>query len=322
MDWRLRDSPDLRIMITELLEVLERHLSRMFPQPLIACLIEEIARDNIPCVLVLSIAGPAHDVSSPFHKPADRKYGQPLTSPSTSSSSSSSSYTSSSSLDPIITASSLLLQSQHAVEATLDRLFLVSSIIRKSALENRFAKAAAFIEFDKDGANLTQAFKDLALQIVQHQFPNAGEVLQKRLAETISLRQRQLAYSKNHHRHYSSIPSPSREHEHQDILAKKAHNQAPVRPKLARSVAERSQTALTIVSPSVVFTQSSASAIPRLTRKDFSSKASSVVSAVPVQEGALHLPAPPKPPPGTKELQCPYCFIVQPINVFEERKWR
>jgi hypothetical protein len=199
----------------------------------------------------------------------------------------------------------------------------VSSIIRKSALENRFAKAAAFIEFDKDGTNLTQAFKDLALQIVQHQFPNAGEVLQKRLAETISLRQRQLAYSKSHHRNYSSISSPSREREHhQDILAKKAHNQAPVRPKTARSVAERSQTAPTLVSPSVVFTQSSASAIPRLTRKDFSSKASSVVSAVPVQEGALHLPAPPKPSLGTKELQCPYCFIVQPIDVFGERKWR
>src|SRR5277367_6088598 len=47
MDWRLRDSPDLQIMITELLEVLERHLSRMFPQHLMACLREEIVCDNI-----------------------------------------------------------------------------------------------------------------------------------------------------------------------------------------------------------------------------------------------------------------------------------
>jgi hypothetical protein len=254
---------------------------------------------------------------------------QPDSSSSSSISSSCSSPSASSAIPeagPVFSArQTVLSKTQNAVEETLDRLFRLSAMIRKAAIHNRHAKAATFVEFDADGGNLTTVFKSLATQIVKHVFPHANEDLRERLAETISLRQRQFAYSRRHHRDkYAmkdvNIPSNKPTAEPLNIMG----------PRLLQlnsrgSIIEGTSRKRKFGTLSEVPTQSSASAVdPTLTPKQFPTSTPSVSSAgrTKIEVNKFVLPRPPEIRHGSKEFECPFCFIVQSESVAKEENWR
>jgi hypothetical protein len=89
---------------------------------------------------------------------------------------------------------------KYAVEETLDQLFRLIAFIRKSGIRNRYAKAATFIEIinisEGEKVNFTEKFRTGVAILVNFRHPYASQKIRERLVKTISLRQRQLVYSR------------------------------------------------------------------------------------------------------------------------------
>jgi hypothetical protein len=247
---------------------------------------------------------------------------------SSSSPSSSSSNASSSSLNfkSLGHGHSALARAKFAVEETLDQMFRLSAFIRKSGIQNRYDKAAAFVDIDREtGFNHTDAFRKFLVALINLRHPHASQTLRDRLVETVSLRQRQFSFSRKQKKDRelksaltplvggaSSLPTQSG-----DSSARKTS--LPARSKI---MAPQLQTPKN--PHSVSFTHDSASIVGRnrFPRK-FTAKTSSAGSVIQRHSVNLWVPSPPSNlRHGAKEFECPICYIVQPREKAFGDKWK
>jgi hypothetical protein len=250
-----------------------------------------------------------------------RKQSRSATSLSASSSVSTSSSESSILISSVSIGQAPVSKAQHAVEQPLDRLFRLTAVIRKSAILNRYAKAATFVEFDKEGTNLTLEFKTVAAHMVRQLLPDTSETLRQRLVETISLRQRQYSYSR---RHQQNLAQDRTSLEGPESQAKPLQPTGSVRitPKPSRPTTKPSSEAGTVAGRSVAHSQSSASKIdPTQSMKKPRTRTSSVTSGTQILAHGSQIPSPPSIQPGGNEFICPYCFIVQSKDMARGEKW-
>ncbi|KAL1638136.1 hypothetical protein SLS58_008973 [Diplodia intermedia] len=170
LDYRLRDSPEAKTLMIQLLEGLHRFLKR-------GKLSEHDRRYSLE--------------SSVEETPSD-----------TYQSSSQSSYVSSNQSVPesadeadVLTPSEERL---HGIEQTIDRLYRLSVVIRRPSIANQNVKAANFPIKDEEGNEYGDAFYNYALQLVTHRCQSADQVLRERLARSITLRRKRFLYRQKH----------------------------------------------------------------------------------------------------------------------------
>lgn len=324
MDWRLRDSPEIREMMVDSLDVLERHLTRK------SCNLLRVSGTSYLNVFTV-VRDPAClktiNAAYPPMSPLEEGTSFPSSCPSTSSSSSSSSSTIFASLVEGRDAAS---KEKFAVEETLDQLFQLTAFIRKSGIQDRYAKASKSEDIDQlTGVNLTEKFREGIEAIVNYRYHKASETLRRRLVETITLRQRQFSYSQRQKKDRESLTNSTKT-DPSESMSPSAEDYGESESQLHRNAQSTGSTISRLQAHrpgnyhSVVSTQKSASLVDRSRLpRTFSAKASSVGSGIQNHSANLWLPSPPKNLHyKAKEFECPICFIIQPIEKASGEKWK
>jgi hypothetical protein len=214
----------------------------------------------------------------------------------------------------------------HGVEQTIDRLYRLSVAIRRPSIISQNAKAANFVIRDEDGTDVGEYFAQFALDWITHQFPDAPPVICARLANSITLRRKRFLYRRSHQKKlrvesylvpllHARPPSPGREAE-STVIARTVIESPPqtmldkpnkfLKPRLL------SQTSASNVSAQFK-TQDVFDPPP--------SRPSTVFSGAFTEQASVAMPGPPKPSPGSKEFECPYCCMMLPMKEAIESHW-
>jgi hypothetical protein len=85
-----------------------------------------------------------------------------------------------------------------AIKETVDRLQWLSSAIQQLSAENRYLKAATFIDKDEDGEDISSGFREHAVEMVKRQYKNAPEALSEQLGVSIFVRRNAFLYMRRH----------------------------------------------------------------------------------------------------------------------------
>ena len=216
-----------------------------------------------------------------------------------------------------------------AVRHAIDRLNRLSLTIRRQSVIQRNSRAAFYEEEDENRVEKVSAFNAMAQHMVNIWYPDASEIIQHRLAETMVIRRRQLLYRRSHQ---------------QKLRGQAGRQSRPNRNQLApptstgmrhspssnyRNYSAPTQS-LRSVSNSKAETQSKRSATHASTMYESrfypdaaSSKASTAVSAAASDFEFFELPKPPKPiQQGHTDFICPYCYMVVPLKEAEGKNWK
>jgi hypothetical protein len=221
-------------------------------------------------------------------------------------------------------------QRMHGVEQTIDRLYRLSISIRRPAIVSQNLKAANFAIRDDEGNEVDAEFEDYALKRTTHQFPQAPSYLLKRLATAITLRRRRFLYRHRHQKKLRSRPFkglPERSPSPPSPSADGGSTILGVRnvqllPQTEDSTDQRylkpliSQTSATSAS---FFPPERARAVSFL---EISSKVSTAFQISLDQASYVQVPDAPPVSPGSKEFECPYCWLMLPIEEAKGSKWR
>jgi hypothetical protein len=228
------------------------------------------------------------------------------------------------------------LEALHAVKEGIDRLQRLSSAIRLSSAQSRFAKAATYVEKDEDGNDISSGFRHFAMQMVEHRYKNADFDLCTHLANSMFLRRNGFLYRKRHQRKLA------RERE-QPSLAICRTELKPEETKLGpgrghRTLTGQPRTGVTdfqsltkgkmAKSVALSGTEFSAPPKPGLDYKSMlgarlQPSAAGSTSSVSVQEESVTYPPPPEFEPGLTKGQCPYCFEpFEMLNFINPHSWQ
>lgn len=209
------------------------------------------------------------------------------------------------------------------MEDTIRRLSRVSASIRRSGSHLRDLKSESFIDRDEYGNNSTSQFAGVATVAVNHKFPEADEIIRKRLAKLIARRRDRFAYGRLHQRKLAfhtrmtqEIPAPRRpESKPSQPQDKEIAHQGPVQQDTLEPTKMENEsplnTSASIIDPERV----------RLYENPTKSEVSTVISVSPTQ--AANLSFPPEPKVGGNDyFECPYCFILCPVKEARGKHWR
>lgn len=211
------------------------------------------------------------------------------------------------------------------IEDLLDQLFRFTRAIRRSGVLHRFVKFANFIEYGKDGLNLTELFRESARKLVEYHLKDssASPTIKDRLIDTICLRQQNFSYLKARKKRISrqNIPGPQttepsippRSVISTTFSGKVSHSAAPPNPKsttidLPMHIKSSLMTATTAQTAQVPVNYSIKSHSADLDSEDENDESS--------------LPPAPFVPVYRKEWECPYCLVVCPRKEFIGHNWK
>ena len=220
-------------------------------------------------------------------------------------------------------------QRMHGVEQTIDRLYRLSVIIRRPSTISQNLKATNFAIKDDEGNEVDAQFQDYALKRATHQFLQAPPYLLTRLAAVITLRRRRFLYRHRHQKKLRSQPFRG------------LHERSPSPPSLSGDRGSTIVGASTVrLSPEVKHgtdnrylkplisqtSATSASFFPLDRARVMSLGMSSAVSTAlqtPLDQGScVQVPDAPQVSPGSKEFECPYCWLMLSIEEAKGSKWR
>ena len=212
------------------------------------------------------------------------------------------------------------------VERTIDRLYRLSVLMRQPSITNQNSKAEKFIITDEEGNDINESFADFSLQILTHRFPEAPKQLRQRLARGVTVRRRRFQYRSSHQRKLSAresvMPSENlRDTSEIDSTVRSFGDlvQSPIQehghqPRRSPNQRLPSQTSASAMTRRPI-------PIEKITEDD-ASKQSTVFTMAFTQDTPVWIPGPPKPAPGSKEFECPYCCIPLPITQAKASHWR
>lgn len=212
------------------------------------------------------------------------------------------------------------------VERSIDRLYRLSRLIRQPSIARQNSKAEKFEIMDEEGNNIDEAFASFALEFVKHRFPEAPELLVRRLAKGITVRRKRFLYRQSHQRKLSATSTVISS----AALDSASHKDSTVRGvrRLVESLPQGSDIIRNGRPATRLLSQTSASALTKRQSlveqfvEDEASRQSTVFTKSSTVEGPMQVPEPPKPTPGSKEFECPYCCIFLPISQAKASRWR
>lgn len=220
-------------------------------------------------------------------------------------------------------------QRLHGVEQTIDRLYRLSVAIRRPSIISQNAKAANFVLRDEYGNDVGEQFAEFALRWISHQFPDAAPELCRRLANSVTLRRKRFLYRQSHQmklstKAYSTHPAPLTE---RSTAAAQNAESTVVARTIVKNQGQIPHNKHSKTFKSNMPSQTSASKVSRKIRtQDIFGmaplKPPTECSSVFPQQADISIPDPPKPPPGSKEFECPYCCMMLPIKDTIASNWR
>lgn len=317
MDWRLRERQDLVEMMLQLLDPLENYLSCKLWSLRLTSGVKLVPKLKSTVIHEFSVSGTGDRLMEV--RPAPE---------STHSSSSSSGSQGDEQPEPKTVTVTL----QNYVEETISELFRLSAAIRSAGMSNRYAKAAKYVEY-KDGVNLTLKFRQRLAELLVSFIPNATDYMRERLVETISLRQRQLAFTQKQKQ------GRAKAHEQPKADESGSHKPVPSRSASAygrqsSSVPSRASSSSSKATPS--HGKESRSRKPNqatnYSATDVGSKVSfgkaqarpGIVTGLfrGIDESLQNIPLPPQSiRPTDKQIECPHCTIIMDMDKLRGKNW-
>jgi len=215
-----------------------------------------------------------------------------------------------------------------ASREAIDRLNRLSLAIRRQSVIQRNSRAAYYEEEDENGVPKVWTFNVMAQRMVITWYPNASKIIQHRLAETMTIRRRQLLYRQSHQQKLKGQGGrQNRPNRNQFVTENSAgitHS-----PSSNYGYSNKPTQSTKSVSSSKAESRGKLSATQASTMVESkvqfdapSSKASTAMSAAVSDFERLEPPKPPKPSQGHSEFACPYCCMVVPIKEAEEKNWK
>lgn len=204
------------------------------------------------------------------------------------------------------------------VESALDQLLRYSRTIRRSGRLRRVAKATGYIDFDDRGNNLNAKVRESTEAYLTKVVGNTSDVLRARLLETILIRQQSFAFQRSRRTGgvRSSIEVPIKDTGYGPgtlpvLSVTKSEGSKGTRSR--SSSATSSMIRKSGFSPSAATTYMSKSAPPAETHTR------TPHMTFPLED----LPRRPKVPEDKhkKEQECPYCFVMCPVEEFTGSSW-
>jgi hypothetical protein len=239
----------------------------------------------------------------------------------------------------------IMVTLQNYVEETISELFRLSAAIRSAGMNNRYAKAAKYVEY-KDGVNMTLKFRESLAELLDSfmsptNYMNERLVetisptnyMKERLVETISLRQRQLAFIQKQkqgrakgHEHPkadesgSRKPVPSRSasaygRQSSSVPSSPSTSSSNVTPSHGRESRPRKRNlatniSATVVGPNVLLGKPQAG--PGIAAGIFHG----------IDESLKNIPLPPQCiKPTDKQIECPHCAIIMDVEMLRGKNW-
>lgn len=220
-------------------------------------------------------------------------------------------------------------QRMHRVEQTIDRLYRLSVAIRRPSSLTQNLKAANFAIRDEEGNKVDAQFEEYALKRATHQFPQAPIYLRKRLATAITLRRRRFLYRHNHQRKLRSglfNGLPERSLSPTSISGDRGSTIIGA-PTVRLSPDVKIGTDNRYLKPLISQTSATSASFFPVERAQavsfaLTSQASTTLQIPHDQASYLQVPDAPQVSPGSKEFECPYCWLMVSIEEAKGSKWR
>jgi len=215
-----------------------------------------------------------------------------------------------------------------AARQSIDRLNRLSLAIRRQSVIQRNSRAAFYQEEDENEVEKVSAFNAMAQHMVNTWYPDASEIIQHRLAETMVIRRRQLLYRRSHQQKLKGqgrrqnrsrwnqlTPHTSAEMGHSSDSNYGNYSAPTQSTKSVSNIKAESQR-------KHLATQASTMIESRFRPDAPSSKPSTALSAAVSDFECFELPKPPKPLQGHSDFTCPYCCMVVPLKEVEGKNWK
>lgn len=213
------------------------------------------------------------------------------------------------------------------IEETIDRLYRMSWLIRAPSAVSQNAKATSFRITDDDGNDGETAFEEYAAQVVKHRCPEASPELILKLAKSIVIRRKRFLYRRHHQNKLSFESSERQRNASESTSGPLFKHSAPVGTTQSfgsptAHTTDHSAVKAARVAPSA--TSASAFSHNRFHADGvFAQSVASTAVRIPDDRAeAFQPPPPPKVVPGSKEFECPYCYIMLPIKEARPIPWK
>ncbi|GLB14826.1 hypothetical protein AtubIFM61612_004628 [Aspergillus tubingensis] len=209
-----------------------------------------------------------------------------------------------------------------AISETLDGLFRLSRAIRRSGIHRRYVKVGNYVEFDGNGVNLTEAFKDGAKRLIEFRMKGskASDGLRERISNTVCLRQQYFSYLKA--KKATNAPIAGTYQSHQSTPRPALRASASITGSLtskAQGAVTQNSSRMRRVGPS---TMTATTAQPDRIPKAYSEKSANERTSYDVDCSGADIPPPPKVSGNHKESECPYCFLACSTEELSGRSWK
>ena len=216
--------------------------------------------------------------------------------------------------EPTITSAALI---QNNVGNALDQIFRYSRAIRRSGGLRRIAKATGYVEYDDFGNNLSAKFRDSVKVYLETALGKASVHVRARLLESICVRQQSLAFQRSR-RERKAIPFDEAPSDHLPTSARVASQMGSIiSAKTSIGTSSRSAFPGQSRSRRPKFAPSSATT----SVSDILPSTAAHVESAEVAFSLDHFPRRPRVRRGQKEQECPYCFVLCPIEEFTDSSW-
>lgn len=214
------------------------------------------------------------------------------------------------------------------IEETIDRLYRLSWIIRTPISAAQNAKAASFLMIDDDGKDYELTFEEYAARVVQSRCPATSRELIQKLAKSITIRRKRFLYRRSHQ---AKLDSRSPDAQATGVT------RGVQRPTTSATIRNASQGPHSRATPSSSHQISnfkgiapSATSASKFSHTRFlqdavfgtRSTVSTVLYSPNDVDDAFQPPPPPNIAKGSKEFECPYCYVLIPIKEAKSAQWK
>ncbi|KAI1453987.1 hypothetical protein F4805DRAFT_441186 [Annulohypoxylon moriforme] len=198
-----------------------------------------------------------------------------------------------------------------SIQNTITSLRQLALAVRRAGAQHRQERIQRFKNIERN-KEVYQLIERCARQKVDHMFPNASEVLRKRMAESIATRRTRFSYLEQHQKKTSTLNEPAPELQQDETNERKEGTALP-KIELAQQRIANLESRMR-PQPSIVL---SATAVTKLDLRGLNPtknklKRTESVSSVKISTGKF--PSMPKLDSGHTSFTCPYCFLVCPAK--------
>ncbi|KAF2455839.1 hypothetical protein BDY21DRAFT_61825 [Lineolata rhizophorae] len=285
IDYRLRDSPEVRELIVGQLQKIQSHLE----QELLSHRKDESNEETRD-----------HDISS-----------------STSTCSSDS--------EPSTDELTNERPNLQSVKEAIGRLHRLAKAIRRPSVGTHNLKADNYTEYDEFGQDVIEGFRQCAQTYVRFRLPDADETIQERLTEALTLRRRRFLYRRRHQiklrtRSYTgysgslSISPSGLEH----VITSSSTDSTPRLVSSPTEIKCPANRAPTILSNTTATDLGNA----KFERDVESTIPSTVASSTMSFRHSFSIPPPPKSAKNGLEFECHYCSLILPPQDAHTVRWK